>query len=63
MKIRLALTLDLHRDRDHGADARADDAPAIYDVSGSSIERAERQPIGFTGNPVRVEPDEWDDRR
>lgn len=62
MRFRFAMTLDIRRSGVH-PDPTSPDGPSIYDLSGASVERAERHPIGFTANPGRVDPDEWEDRR
>lgn len=55
--MRIRLTLDIERRQ-----KPTDDGPAIYDLNGGNHERAPRQPIGFTAEPGRAEP-EWEDRR
>ena len=54
MRIRLAVTFDIHRDPKPVLWPDTPETPAIYDVSSAQIERADqwdherRQPIGFT---------------
>lgn len=47
MRLRLRLTIDLTRKPAEVPAEPVDDRPAIYDVSGAMVERAEPSPIGF----------------
>lgn len=56
MKIRLSLTLDVHRNRPAEHPERESQADSL-------VERADRHPIGFSAEPGRVEREWWEDTR
>ncbi len=62
MSMRIRLTLDIDRHRQTPQSEVSEQQQREVDM-GSFVERAPEHRIGFTAQPGRIEPDEWEDRR
>lgn len=59
--MRIRLTLEVTRHRDTPPQIVAEQMPDVWEASGTTTERAGRQPIGFA-IPAPGEDDTWEDR-